>query len=41
MENIDINNLDIEYFTTDEINNMYDNSNRYEDLVEIQQENWG
>lgn len=41
MANIDINNLDIEYFTTDEINNMYDNSNIYEDLVEIQQENWG
>lgn len=41
MANIDINNLDVEYFTIDEINEMHDAINRYEELVEIQQENWG
>ena len=41
MANIDINNFDYEYFTPAEIADMYDSVDKYKDLVEIYQENWG
>lgn len=41
MANINIDNIDYEYLTIDKLNEIYDIENRYEDLIEIQQENWG